>query len=59
MVHEASDKRSLTDRIVDKMLATIELLDEFEPAKVNELRKLAANGDLKKPTKIIKVIKPD
>jgi hypothetical protein len=48
---------SLVQQIFDEMFSTIIGQDEFSPDIVEDLKQLAAKGDLKKPQKVAKIIR--
>jgi len=48
---------SLVQRIFDEMFLKIAGEEEFNPTMIEDLKQLAAKGDLKKPKKVIIAIK--
>lgn len=57
MVRGKEPPRSLVEKIIDEMFADLELQAEFNPAIMQELRRLAQTGDLKKAVLVTKAIK--
>lgn len=49
--------KSITEQILDKMLASIEQTEEFDATIMQELKRLANSDNLKKPAQVIKTIK--
>lgn len=57
MTENIDSKKSLLEQIVDEMLEIISKNKEFETETIENLKKLASSGDLKKATQVIDVIK--
>ncbi len=50
-------QKSLIEAIFNEMFASIEGREEFDMQIIQKLKKLAANGDLKKATQVTNAIK--
>jgi len=51
-------QKPLVEDILDQMFAELERREEFDPATIENLRKLRTEGTLKKTPKVREVIKP-
>jgi hypothetical protein len=57
MTEETSIQKSLTEQILDEMFKSIEVREEFDAQVIQELRRLATSGGLKKAPQVMKAIK--
>ena len=57
MTSESVIQKSLVEQILDRMFANLEERDEFDKQVVQELKDLAASGNLQKAPHVIKAIK--
>jgi hypothetical protein len=57
MVREKDPPRSLVEQIIDEMFASLEAHPEFNADVIQELKRLAQTGDLKKAAYVTKAIK--
>jgi hypothetical protein len=57
MTDEGLIEKSLVEQILDRMFANLEGRDEFDKQVIQELKDLAASGNLQKAPHVIKAIK--
>jgi hypothetical protein len=58
MARDDSPQKTLVQQIHEELFASIETLDAFGTQCIQQLRKLAEAGELKKPKKVTDVILP-
>lgn len=57
MTEAASIPKSLTEQILDEMFTALQEVKEFDSGTIQELRKLALTGELKKAPQVTKAVK--
>lgn len=57
MTEDIQIQKSLVQQIYDEMFSKIEGQEEFDISIIDNIKRLAANGELKKPQKVSKAIK--
>jgi len=58
MTGSAFLQKSLVEQILDEMFATLGAQPDFEADTIADLKRLAAEGDLKKDAKVISALRP-
>jgi len=57
MMTRAAISKSLVDQIIGAWFEGLEGADEFDDSTIDQLKKLASGGTIRKPAQVIKAIK--